>query len=620
MCGIIGFASNKKIANKKWLSIGRDALIHRGPDDAGEWWSNDEKVGFGHRRLSIIDLSKSGHQPMQDCIKNITVIFNGEIYNYLELKSKLKKNGYVFITHSDTEVLIACWQEWQEDCVNHLNGMFSFAIHDRCRELVYLARDRAGEKPLFYSNNNGELRFASELKGLLVDPDFSHSIDYKAMDCYLSMGYIPGDMCILDGVSKLPPAHSMVFKYNTGELKISKYWNLPNYNNQEGEVDSDELLDELEELLQDSVCGQLVADVPVGILLSGGVDSSLVTALASKSSNNIKTFNIAFTKHEEYNESAHGRAVANYFNTEHTELEADDIDIGLLLKLAKQYDEPMADSSMLPTFLVSSLVKQHCTVALGGDGGDELFGGYSHYNRLLWTQRKTKWLPLFCRVFLSKIITPLIPIGFRGRNWIQAFGTNFDKDIPLVGSFFDPKTRLELLKKHHHKTEIVAEKVIKDRTFKTFDLLQRITRLDFTNYMAEDILVKVDRASMINSLELRAPFLDYRVIEFAFGKVPSALKTTTSERKIILKRLADRLLPPEFDKQRKQGFSIPLKEWLKDGPWRDLFYKVLLSNECFFDEKIVRNLLAGQDKGRNNAERLFSLVLFELWRKEYNIS
>ena len=573
MCGIIGFASNKKIANKKWLSIGRDAMIHRGPDDAGEWWSDDGKVGFGHRRLSIVDLSKFGHQPMQDSLKNITVVFNGEIYNYLELKRKLKKKRYVFITHSDTEVLMACWQEWQEGCVNHLNGMFSFAIHDRSRELVYLARDRAGEKPLFYSLTDNKLSFSSELKGLLVDPDFSHNIDYKAMDCYLSMGYIPGDMCILEGVSKLPPAHSMIFKYNTGELKISRYWSLPNYNNQEGKFDSEELLDKLEALLEDSVCRQLVADVPVGVLLSGGVDSSLVTAMASKCSNNIKTFNIAFTKYEEYNESIHARAIAKYFNTEHTELEADDIDIELLSKLAKQYDEPMADSSMLPTFLVSNLVKQHCTVALGGDGGDELFGGYNHYNRLLWTERKTRWAPLFFRVFLSKIITPLIPIGFRGRNWIQAFGTNFDKDIPLVGSFFDPKTRFELLKKHHNKIEIVAEKVIKNRASKAFDFLQRITRSDFMNYMAEDILVKVDRASMLNSLELRSPFLDYRVIEFAFGEVPSILKTTTSERKIILKRLADRLLPPEFDKQRKQGFSIPLKEWLKDGPWRDFFIK-----------------------------------------------
>jgi asparagine synthase (glutamine-hydrolysing) len=619
MCGIIGFASNKKIANKKWLSIGRDAMIHRGPDDAGEWWSDDEKVGFGHRRLSIVDLSKSGHQPMQDSLKNITVVFNGEIYNYLELKRKLKKKGHVFITHSDTEVLMACWQEWQEGCVNHLNGMFSFAIHDRSRELVYLARDRAGEKPLFYSLTDNKLSFASELKGLLVDPDFSHNIDYKAMDCYLSMGYIPGDMCILEGVSKLPPAHSMIFKYNTGEFKISRYWNLPDYNNQEGKFDSEELLDRLEVLLEDSVCRQLVADVPVGVLLSGGVDSSLVTALASKCSNNIKTFNIAFAKYEEFNESIHARAIAKHFNTEHTELEADDIDIELLSKLAKQYDEPMADSSMLPTFLVSNLVKQHCTVALGGDGGDELFGGYYHHSRLLWIERKIRWVPLFFRVFLSKIIIPLIPIGFRGRNWIQAFGTNFDKDIPLVGLFFDPKTRFELLKKHHSKIEIVAEKVIKNRTFKKFDLLQRITRLDFMNYMAEDILVKVDRASMINSLELRSPLLDYRVIEFAFGEVPSILKTTTSERKIILKKLADRLLPKEFDKQRKQGFSIPLKEWLKDGPWRDFFYQVLLSDECFFDGNTVRSLLSGQDKGRNNTERLFSLVLFELWRREYNI-
>lgn len=620
MCGIIGFASNKKIKNKKWLAIGRDAMIHRGPDDAGEWWSDDEKIGFGHRRLSIIDLSKAGHQPMQDSSKNITTVFNGEIYNYLELKNELEKKGHVFSTKSDTEVLIASWQEWQEDCVNHFNGMFSFAIHDKNRRLVYLARDRAGEKPLFYSLTDSGLSFASELKGLLVDPEFSHKMDYKAVDCYLSMGYIPGDMCILDGVNKLPAAHFMVFKYNTRTLKVSQYWHFPNIINQDNNINTEKLLDELDALMEDSVRKQLVADVPIGVLLSGGIDSSLVTALASKVSDNIKTFNISFPGYGKYDESSHAKSIAKHFNTEHIELEADDIDIDLLYKLVKQYDEPIADSSMLPTYLVSNLVRQHCTVALGGDGADELFGGYYHHSRLLWTEGKIRRIPIFIRKFFSKIITSLTPVGFKGRNWIQAIETDFHNSIPLIGLFFDPKTRIRLLKKQRSKVKIVAEKVVKNRTFKTSDLLQRITKTDFVNYMTEDILVKVDRASMINSLELRSPFLDYRIVEFAFSEVPSILKATTSQRKIILKKMSERLLPPEFNKQRKQGFSIPLREWLKDGPWRDLFYQVLLADDCFFDKKTVNDLLLGQDKGRNNTERLFSLVFFELWRREHQIS
>jgi|SaaInlStandDraft_3_1057020.scaffolds.fasta_scaffold03850_2 asparagine synthase (glutamine-hydrolysing) len=615
MCGIIGFASSKKIEGKKWLSIGRDAMIHRGPDDSGEWWSVDGKIGFGHRRLSIIDLSNAGHQPMQDKSKKITIVFNGEIYNYLELKEELKLKGYIYSTDSDTEVLLTAWQEWGEECVSHLNGMFAFAIHDENKELIFLARDRAGEKPLFYSVINGELRFSSELKGLLVDPSFPHTIDYESMGCYLSMGYIPGNMCILDGVNKLPPAHIMTFNYNTGELEVSRYWKLPEVNNQDN-INEEKLLDELEFLMEDSVRKQLVADVPVGVLLSGGIDSSLMTALASRVSNNVKTFTVAFPEYGKYDESPHARAIAENFNTEHVELEANDIDIEILYKLAKQYDEPMGDSSMLPTYLVSSQVKEYCTVALGGDGGDELFGGYNHYNRLLWTQKIVSKVPIIFRKIISKFAMMILPVGFKGRAGLLSLGTNFDSELPLTSAFFDSNTRKKLLSKQ--KTKV--KKVIKNKAYSTSDFLQRITRAEFNNYMPEDILVKIDRASMLNSLELRSPFLDYRIIEFAFEKVPSYLKATINQRKIILKKMSERLLPPEFDKQRKQGFSIPLKEWLKDGPWRDLFYQVLLADDCFFDKKTVNSLLLGQDKGRNNSERLFSLVLFEIWRREYRIS
>ena len=622
MCGIIGIASVTKCENRDWLNIGRDAMRHRGPDDFGEWWSDSGQVGFGHRRLSIVDLSDAGHQPMQDLKRGLTIAFNGEIYNFRDIRKQLSTVGYNFRSNSDTEVVLAAYDRWGTDFLSHLNGMFAIAIFDAKKQKLLLARDHAGEKPLFYRYESGKsIRFASELKGLLADPGANRRIDHEALDYYLMMGYVPGDKCILKGYNKLPPSHALEFDLQLGTEKKWCYWKIPELNKQ---VEADpyyevKLLDELEELLEDSVSRQLEADVPVGILLSGGIDSSLITAMASRSSSKVRTFTIGFPGHGKLDETEHARLISQYFGTQHTELIADQATADLLPQLAQQFDEPMADSSMIPTFLVSKLVRRECNVALGGDGGDELFGGYGGYNKLLFMKERLSKFPSSLRKSIAYAAEKLLPVGLKGRNWMQSLGDNLESSLPLMASFFDPTTRNLLLDNHLPWTP-TAEDMMNRYIPQNDCLLQRATRMDFRNYLAEDILVKVDRASMINSLEMRAPFLDHRIIEFAFGKVPSNLKATEFDKKILLKKLAQRILPSTFDRQRKQGFSIPLATWLKEGKFRDLFHSVLLDKNCIFEKKVVIKLLNGQDRGFSNSERLFNLVLIELWRKEYDIS
>ncbi|NQV69337.1 MAG: asparagine synthase (glutamine-hydrolyzing) [Pseudohongiella sp.] len=621
MCGLVGIISAFSVADRSWLAIARDTMTHRGPDDAGEWWAADGRVGLAHRRLSILDLSPAGHQPMHLAKRGLAIVFNGEIYNFRELRAELEQRGYGFRSSSDTEVLLAAYDAWGTDCLSHLNGMFAFALYDARRQTVFLARDRAGEKPLFYRLAQGSLHFASELKALLADPSLPRRINQEALDCYLSMGFVPGERCILQGYNKLPPAHALEFDLQTGTAKVWRYWQLPNLTEEAttGQVDELGLLDELEALLEDSVRRQLVADVPVGVLLSGGVDSSLITAMAVRSSSQVKTFTIGFPDHGALDETEHARLIARHFGTEHTELMALPASVDLIPALARQFDEPMVDSSMIPTFLVSQLVRQHCTVALGGDGGDELFGGYGHYSRLLWMQERLGQIPRSLRGAVSAAAERLLPVGLKGRNWLQGLGGDLHQGVPLIANYFDATTRGKLMAQQDG-WDLVAETIRRERIPPHPDLLQRATRMDFANYLAEDILVKVDRASMLNSLEVRAPLLDHRLIEFAFGKVPSSLKATALDKKILLKRLTARVLPAEFDRQRKQGFSIPLADWLKTGPFRDLFHEVLLDAGSLFDQRTVRGLLKGQERGRSNGERLFALVLFELWRREYAIT
>lgn len=616
MCGIMGAASREQPVDQEWLARGVAALHHRGPDSSGQWVSSDGRVGFAHARLAIIDLSPGGHQPMHGGDGALTITFNGEIYNFKDLRTELAALGHKFKTQSDTEVLLAAYLQWGSDCLARLNGMFAFALHDARSGKILFARDRAGEKPLFYRHTGSAMHFASELKALLANPSLPRKIDLAALDNYLLMGYVPGEGCILAGYNKLPPAHAMEFDLSSGALRVWRYWHLPDY--QPEEHDDAGLLDELERLFEDAVGRQLEADVPVGVLLSGGVDSSLVTAMAVRNAAKVRTFTIGFPGAGVLNEIEHARLIADHFGTEQIELTAEPTVAELLPKLARQYDEPMVDSSMFPTFLVSQLVREHCTVALGGDGGDELFGGYDHYSRLIALRERAGWIPRPLRRMTAGLAESLLPVGFRGRNWLKGLDVDFAAGLPLIASYFGAGERAQLMAGKSHA--LTAEAVYRSRVPQASDLVQRATRMDFQDYMAEDILVKVDRASMLTSLEVRTPLLDYRLIEFAFGKVPSRLKTNTSARKILLKQLAAKILPPEFDRQRKQGFSIPLAEWLKAGPFREIFWSTLTDRDCLFDRGAVQSLLDGQDAGRSNGERLFALVQFELWRQAYGVS
>ncbi|MGO9120632.1 MAG: asparagine synthase (glutamine-hydrolyzing) [Desulfomonilaceae bacterium] len=623
MCGIVGLASSAAFSNRDLILAQRDSLIHRGPDEAGVWWSPDSCVGLAHRRLSIIDLSPTGRQPMLDRKGELCITFNGEIYNFQELRKELAQLGHHFRSASDTEVLLEAYREWGIDCLERLNGMFAFGLYDIPHRRLFIARDRAGEKPLFYSVQSGSLVFASELKAILADPEFPRRIDAPALNLWLQFGYVPGDRCILKGVKKLPPAHALTWNVETGDMRVWRYWHLPPMHNEEsGQVSEDELVEGLHDLLQDSVRRQLVADVPVGILLSGGVDSSLVTAMAARCSSKVKTFTIRFPDYPKYDETEHARLIAKHFSTEHVELVAEPTTWELLPKLAWQYDEPVVDSSMIPTYLVSRLVRSECTVALGGDGGDELFGGYTHYGRLLWTQRNLGWIPRPLRIIVAGLSAKLLPTGFRGRNYLIGLGQDLFTEVPNVAFLFDREARKKLLS---HDLFETAEKSLPPAQIwrhvlkQDGDLLDRACRIDFQMYLPGDILAKVDRASMLNSLEVRAPFLDSRIIEFAFGRVPSRLKASPNGLKLLPKMLGRRLLPESFEWDRKQGFSIPLHRWLRND-WREPVEEILLSARSdLWDQRAVRRLWEGHLRGYSNSERLFGLLMFELWRKAYNI-
>jgi len=617
MCGILGQARLRGAGDRQALALGLECIAHRGPDDVGMWWSPDCRVALGHRRLAIIDLSPGGHQPMLDGSGATAIVFNGEIYNYMDLRDELRAKGHAFRTASDTEVILAAYREWDVACLDRLNGQFAFALFDTTRQRLFLARDRAGEKPLYYRLDVAELRFASELKALMVAPGFSRIVDREALDCYLAMGYVPGERCMLRGVNKLPPAHAMTFDLDTGSAKVWRYWRLPDFD-EKAETGETVLLPELEALLQDAVGRQLVADVPVGILLSGGVDSSLITAMAVRTVPKVLTFTVRFPGFGDHDETEHARLIARYFGTNHVELEAAPTSAELLPALARQYDEPMVDSSMIPTYLVSRVVHDYCTVALGGDGGDELFGGYTYYSRLLRLERVTRLLPRVLRRGVADAGSAILPVGLKGRNWLSALSADFRRDVPPVQWLFDRRDRRRLMAEHHWTP--VAEAVHAARTPAHGDLLQRATRMDFENYLAEDILVKVDRASMLSSLEVRAPFLDYRIVEFAFSKVRPDQKAAPNGQKLLLKKLCGRVLPRGFDQQRKQGFSIPLAHWMRERPWATLLSDVLLRDDTIFDRKTVHSLLDGQRRGLDNGERLFALALFELWRREYGVT
>jgi asparagine synthase (glutamine-hydrolysing) len=599
----------------------RDTMVHRGPDDAGEYWTADATLGLAHRRLAIIDLSEAGHQPMADGRGELWIVFNGEIYNYKSLREELEQLGHRFRSTSDTEVILEAYRAWGERCLSRLNGMFAFALFDSRTRQLLLARDRAGEKPLFYRHADGQLLFASELKALMANPEVPREVDRDALTEYLTYGYVWGDRCMLRGIRKLPPAHAMTYRLGSGEARVWRYWQLPQAVASAGRAE--ELADELEQLLADSVRRQLVADVPVSILLSGGLDSSLITALAARCSTKpVRTFNVSFPGHSEFDEAPQARLVAGHFGTEHVELTAEPGTVDLLPQLARQYDEPLGDPSMVPTYLVSRLISQRAKVALGGDGGDELFGGYLHYSWIPVQQRVRRVVPGAIRALGATAAAHLLPVGFPARNQMLGLRRDMSHHIAQVRVYFDAVSRRRLLApawRSGTAEEITPEERKASLCDPAQTPLQRAVRNDFSTYMVDDVLVKVDRASMLASLEVRAPMLDYRVIEFAIGRVPDELKASRHARKVLLRHLARRLLPRGYDVSRKRGFSVP-DQWFS-GAWGGFMQEVLVQADArLFDQRFIQQLVKAQQRGRRHSERLFALTMFELWRRAYGVA
>jgi asparagine synthase (glutamine-hydrolysing) len=570
--------------------------------------------------LAILDLSVTGAQPMLTADRRLAITFNGEIYNHAELRAELAASGAQFVGRSDTEVLLAAYQAWGERSVTRLRGMFAFAIYDATSRSLFMARDRAGEKPLYWARHRGGLVFASELKALLADPTFRPRISAEALAYYLALGYVPADRCILDGVQKLMPAHYLAWRLGDAAPTITRYWDLPDPERDSTTPRDGQLVDELEAALTSSIREQLVADVPVAVLLSGGVDSSVVTGIAARvSAAPVRTFTIGIPGDPELDESAYARRVARHFATDHVELPLDATSVNLIQTLARQYDEPIADSSMIPTYLLARTVSRHCKVVLGGDGGDELFGGYLSYQSLLRLARLRGLLPSCVRTLAADLAASL-PLGTRGRNAVMSLrGSMADGigQLPLWYTNSDAARVSPWLRQQnnravpaHWRSELVQE---------CRGLPGAAMAADFRSYLPEDILVKVDRAAMLCSLEVRAPYLDSRVIEFAFRAVPNAARVTPSDRKILLKSLAKRLLPGDLDIDRKQGFEIPIWTWLTPAAideWTESCREQI--HAVFTDGETLNR--PPRPKGRPAFTRLYAMMMLTWWMRQYGVS
>jgi asparagine synthase (glutamine-hydrolysing) len=618
MCGIVGYAGPPGALSQHLLATMRDTIVHRGPDDTGIWSTPDQSVILGHRRLAILDLSPTGAQPMENTRRTNVLVFNGEIYNHEELRRELA--GARFVGRSDTEVLLAAYDAWGEKCVERLRGMFAFAIYDQTRRALFLARDRAGEKPLYWAEHRGGVVFASELKALMADPEFPRRLSADGLAYYLSFGYVPAQHCILQGVHKLMPAHCLSWPLDGGVPSIRRYWDLPAA--EPDDVASvEELTDELQQLLRAAVSEQLIADVPLAVLLSGGVDSSLVTAVAARAAaHTVRTFTVTLPDHPQHDERRFAASVAKYLGTDHVELPLDQSSAGLIQKLATQFDEPIADSSMIPTYLLARTVSQHCKVVLGGDGGDELFGGYRSYQTTLRREQLQRALPRGARALLAASARGLLPSGTRGRSTLMALAGSSADGIAQSAVWTDaadfPRVSSWLAQRLPQRAPKLWRR---DLVEPGRGLPGAAMATDFRSYLPEDILVKVDRATMLCSLEVRAPFLDQRVIEFAYRRVPNRLRVTSLERKILLKRLAKRLLPPDLDIDRKQGFTIPISKWLTPQILQAWQEDCRGEIQSVLSDAAVTRLI--KHRHRAGAEHgLYAAIMLTSWMRQYRIA
>ena len=614
MCGYYCVVSPDQINLDRSIKS-LDLISHRGPDSQKYFLDNQRSVFMGFNRLSIVDLSSKADQPMLDRKSQRIIVFNGEIYNHSKIRDFLKSKNYIFDTSSDTEVILKAYDFWEDSLLEHLEGMFSIVIYDPKANKIFFARDRAGEKPLYFYQNKKKFYLSSEIKPIHHDSK-NKDISLTTLNNYFEKGFAPKDLTMLNGIQKLKPGHKAVLDLNSLELKIERYWNLDKHISKSVKINSKEdsyYVNKLEKLLSNAVKRQLVADVPVGIMLSGGVDSSLIVATASKYFDKLNTFTMTFPQMKKYDESKHAQLIAKNYNTNHVELRADEVEPEIFYKLVKHYDEPMVDSSMIPTFLLCKEVQKNCKVALGGDGADELFGGYSEYNRYNYLLNLQKFFPNPLRASLVNLALTILPKNIKGRKTLDLFGKDI-KNLDFNGAnLFDYEMRKKMFNDDSYLRRSSQDKKVVSK-----DLIKSLTYEDYNSYLSEDILVKVDRASMAASLELRSPFLDSEITKFAFVEVPSHLKIYKNQRKILPKMLAKKMLPNNFNYLRKQGFGFPVNELFRSGKWHDFLYdKINSENNYFLDKAYCKQLLRNQSKGDNLGESLFAIALFLIWCEVY---
>ena len=632
MCGIAGIWSSQCGDDdiRTTLSNMTESLQHRGPDDVGLWADVQAGLGLGHRRLSVIDLTAAGHQPMISSSGRYCIVLNGEIYNFQEIRKQLQALGHCFRGHSDTEVLIEAVQEWGiEQTLPRLNGMFAFAVWDASLRLLYLVRDRLGVKPLYYGWAGRDFLFASELKALAAVPRFKREVDRESLAAYFRHGYVPAPQSIYHGARKVCPGHFVV----TGEPELRShrcrtvcYWDLPEIvEAAEGRLFSgtaEEAISCLDDLLRDSIRLRMTADVPLGAFLSGGVDSSTVVALMqAQSTRPIKTFTIGFTD-SNYDESPYARRVARHLGTDHTEVYVTpDEAMSVIPQLPSLYDEPFGDSSAIPTSLVSLMARQHVTVSLSGDGGDEMFSGYTRYVECerLWSVlgRMPRWARESARALVGIVRRTASGRLHRRMKTVQEL-LALDSEEGVYErqmTIFPDEERVAAVTRERPTTPNAA------RTWpKTLSLRRKMMLADAMHYLPDDILVKLDRASMGVSLEAREPLLDYRVVEFA-SRLPLDHLIRSGNSKWILRSVLGRYVPTAFMDRPKRGFAIPRNDWLR-GPLRDwaegLFNETRLKREGYLNAVLVRRLWQEHLTSRGNwGTQLWCVAMFQAWLEKW---
>ena len=637
MCGIVGYW-DKRGAEASVVERMAKRIQHRGPDDAGIWLSEEGDLALAHRRLSIIDLTPAGHQPMISPCGRFALVYNGEIYNHQDLRAVLESEGghFDWRGHSDTETLLAALRHWGvEGALQRLNGMFAFALWDKVERCLLLARDRMGEKPLYYGCIGGVFLFGSELKSLTAHPDWQGAIDRNALTLYMRHNYVPAPWSIYKDIRKLPPAHFVVIQ-DCGQVSSEPncYWNLGQIAEHAtvGTADSPELLtDELDTLLRDAVLRRMASDVPLGAFLSGGFDSTIVAALMqAQTEQPVKTFTIGFHE-KDYNEAKHAKAVAKHLGTDHTELYVTPEEtIGVIPRLPAIWDEPFSDSSQIPTLLVCELARKHVTVSLSGDGGDELFFGYQRYVQGSQVWGVLRLLPSPVRMALGSLMQaiPGAPLELLVKLLPKRFQIPHIVDrLPKLGEVVKERTGesyYHRLISHWKNPAAVVLGGTEPRTIlnspehlpKLPGLEERMMYLDSMTYLPDDILTKVDRASMAVSLEARVPLLDHRIVEFAW-RVPTQLKYRDGKGKWLLREVLYRYVPRDLMDRPKMGFGVPIEHWLR-GPLREWGEELLdekrLREEAFFDPEPIRKMWDEHVNGKRRWHYyLWDVLMFQAW-------